>query len=160
MWLLFLVLLFLGFQVVGPLISFQVLSRSGVQFGSGLSSSVSGCMFSVDCTFALRLVCQTARSEAPDRLAFCQRALSVSGCTFSVDCTFALRLDCQSVRKRALNGSVGVGLRVVVGGGGRWWLRAVVGVCMLYVFGVVLLPLGNYAFMRWFSTGWERVRGS
>ncbi len=132
---------FFVLQVVCFLISFQILSRSGVQFGSGPSSSVSGCTFSADCTFALRLVCQTARSEAPGQLAFCQQALSVSGCMFSADCTFALRLDCQLARKKSSNGVGGVGLRLVVGGcGGCWRLYAVVGcMCVCCAFGVVLL---------------------
>ncbi len=102
--------------------------------------------------FSLRLVCQTARSEAPGRLAFCQQALSISGCTFSVDCASFLRLVCQSARK---NSSSGVGERwFAFGGWCLWWVLAVVCVCWVHVFFVCLVlfccPLGCYAFVRWF----------
>ncbi len=65
---------------------------------------------------------------------------------------FALRFALPSARNKALMGRLGVGLRVVVGGCGRWRWHA--GYRVHVCFACLVLsycPLGHYAVKRYLS---------
>ncbi len=70
----------------------------------------------------------------------------------AIGCMFALRFALPSARNKALMGRLGVGLRVVVGGYGRWRWHSV---CRVHVcFACLVLsycPLGHYAVKRYLS---------
>ncbi len=72
----------------------------------------------------------------------------------AIGCMFALRFALPSARNKALMGRLGVGLRVVVGGCGRWRLHAVYRLHVCFACLVLsYCPLGHYAVIVIFPTG-------
>ncbi len=70
----------------------------------------------------------------------------------AIGCMYALRFALPSARNKALMGRLGVGLRVVVGGCGRWRWHSVYRLHVCFACLVLsYCPLGHYAVKRYLS---------